>query len=74
MKKIILLLIMFFCCGCTADTLQYVGENTEITVQSKASMAVEDLKTTITDGGWTCICSTDADITVEKIIEMIPEA
>ena len=34
----------------------------------------EDLKTTITDGGWTCICSTDADITVEKIIEMIPEA
>ena len=34
----------------------------------------EDLKATITNGGWTCICSTDADITVEKIIEMIPEA
>ena len=34
----------------------------------------EDLKTTLTDGGWMCICSTDDDITVEKIIEMIPEA
>ena len=33
----------------------------------------EDLKASITNGGWTCICSTDADITVEKIIEMIPE-
>ena len=34
----------------------------------------EDLQAIITDGGWKCICSTDADITVEKIIETIPEA
>ena len=34
----------------------------------------EDLQAIIIDGGWKCICSTDADITVEKIIETIPEA
>jgi hypothetical protein len=34
----------------------------------------EDLQAIIADGGWTCICSTDAEITVEKIIETIPEA
>ena len=34
----------------------------------------EDLQAIIIDGGWKCICSTDVDITVEKIIETIPEA
>lgn len=34
----------------------------------------EDLKEIIINGGWTCLCSTDADLTVEHFIEMIPEA
>ncbi|MBQ8302450.1 MAG: DUF1998 domain-containing protein [Clostridia bacterium] len=34
----------------------------------------EDLKEIITDGGWKCLCSDDTNLTVEKIIEMIPEA
>ena len=33
-----------------------------------------DFKDAITDGGWTCLCGSDDDLTVEKVIETIPEA
>lgn len=33
----------------------------------------EDLRTIVTDGGWLCICSTDVDMGVEKLIDIIPE-
>lgn len=34
----------------------------------------EDLKEDIIAGGWTCLCGADSDLTVERFIDMIPEA